>query len=193
MIKRLDTMKPAELQRIAVANKGKKVLVIVHPYWGNSGPHWETQNPKFDRFVHSGRHQKYITVVMEHHQDIPKLRKRLEKAGLKESNSFFIVGTKWGMPNPTHGWQKLIRRLEALGARDVIVSGRDIERYKVEDVLREMNREEGHRNRDRYSKIRTIKKAASQSHAYSACAGITFSKIKASGRFPRVKLSRHFR
>ncbi len=188
-------MKPAELKRIAAANKGKKALVIVHPYWGNSGPHWESQNPKFERFVQSGRHQKYITVVMEHYASIPRLRKRLERVGLKESNSFFIVGTRWGSPELTHGWQKLIRRIEALGARDIIVSGRDIERHRVKRILSELERERSRqkRNNVRYSKIRAMKRASNGKYSYAACAGITFSKLKASGRFSRVKLSRHFR
>ncbi len=186
MIKRLDLIKPKELQKISAANKGKRTLIIVHPYWVHP-------NPKFDRFIKSKRHEKFITIVMEYHKDIPRLREKLESFGLKESNSFFIVGTKREMADPIYGWQKLIGRIESLGATEIIVSGRNIEKLKVEEIIKEMNLAKTHRtNRPRYSKIRAIKKASNKTHGYGACAGITFSKIKASGRFIRVKLSRHF-
>lgn len=188
MIKRLDTMKPGEIVKAALASRAKKALIVVHPYW-------QHPNPKFDRFVQSKRRENYAVIVMEYHKEIPKLREKLENLGLRESNSFFIVGTKRGAPDPTHGWQKLIKRIEALGARNVIVSGRDIEKYRIERVLKELERAKSYQKRDkiRESKIRAIKRATSESHGYAACAGITFSKLKASGRFSRVKLSRHFR
>ncbi len=188
MIKRLDTMSREELEKAAGLNRGKKALVIVHPYW-------ERGNPEFDRFISGGRYENYITVVLEYHRDISKLRERLFKVGATETNSLFIVGTKSGMPDPTKGWQKLIGRLEAIGARNVIVSGRDIEKCEMKRIIREIERERKLRdkNNNRLSKLRAIKGVSGKNPGYAACAGITFSKLKASKRFERVKLSRHFR
>jgi len=192
MINRLDKLSGHALAQAAEKNSGKKALIIVHPFFTRSS-RLKAKNRKFEQFIMSKRINNYFVVVLEESHMIPALRKRLGTLGLTKSDSLFIVGTKGGMPDPVVGWQKLIAKLGCVGVRDLIVSGRDLDKHGIECVQHELEIEKKSimRRKNRYSKIRAMRRAAQGNRTYAACAGITWSKLKSSGRF-RVKASRHF-
>ncbi len=117
MIRRLLDLSQRELEEIAGKNKRGEVLIVIHPFWVKT-------NTAFEQFIREKGFEKQLTLVMEQHAEIPKLREKLAELGVKSSKRLFLVRTKTRLATPIMGWRKFLRRLSEMGIEEATVDGR---------------------------------------------------------------------
>ncbi len=195
MLRRLETLTNAELAQLKVRLGGKPVLVIVHPFYDGQGK-------SFQEFVAGSKAHNKIIIIGEEHQQRQATETELEKACSHNKATLLTYSTKTTCGTPIMGWQKLLRRLELMGVKRVVLGGNHIKEESVNTPIFwksillgiEKNRKLNKKEREKLSTQRMLLRAAKArkaEHVLRYCAGFTASKLAASGKF-KVKMTRHF-
>jgi len=183
MIKRFDQLTQQELAELRQKAVGKKILIIVHPYL-------DDHNEELDEFLKGQRKNGFVTILMDCEWNIKQIFKRNEKA-LSQNYLVFAVHTRKNTdPTPSAGWQKIIKRLELIGAKRILVGGMVFAEIKAELLNRLVLRTKW--IKDKSAKrgnsidraiLRAMQLTGKEKSNFYGCAGVTTSKLLATGKF----------
>ncbi len=212
-VRNLVDLSKSELNALAQQKKRKPVLVLTHPYYGVS------INPGFENYFKLGKHLGRTIIILEEHQEIRNLQKKLMALNVKSSDKVFIASTTLGNPTPTMGWQKFFAKLDALKTKKIVVGGRELAKGTLQEAIKE---HEHHHSNAEYSKEfgryidgknityeskdhaiaarhglsyeRTGIRAARMNagRTYEHCAGGAWAKLKTRGKYKVKILQRQF-
>ncbi|MFA6064745.1 MAG: hypothetical protein WCW44_00560 [archaeon] len=200
MIKRLEELAPEEIRQIVSSGLSKRTVVAVHPYH-NVDPHvlgYHNNNDKFTKYIQGEIPQRALTIVFDTAPGKKILELDLALSG-KKTGLILWVETRSGTdPVPIIGWRKLIRKLEELKPKRIIVGGRELNTYSKEDwaietaelrealnrsTLRKETRISLGEERDYYAAVARAAKIRKQKHLLAGCAGITAAKLTEKRKF----------
>ena len=183
-VKNLSDLTKSELNKIAQSQKDKSTLVIVHPYYDS------TQNPGLDDFLTKGKHKGRLVIFLEEAVKVNVLKERLAKLGAAENHTILIVPTLRYNPQPTTGWQKFFKQLDALKIKKIVVGGKDLQKVTL-DTLKDTllkaplpttlprKYAKGYRDYIKATKARIRAAELNAGRGYTLCAGTTWSMLKA--------------
>jgi hypothetical protein len=188
-VRNLSDLTKEELEQIAQSQQGKATLVIIHPYYASS------KNPGLDNFLTKGKHKGRLIIFLEEAVKVNELKEKLTKLGAAKNHTILIVPILPFNPQPTKGWQKFFKQLDALKVKKIVVGGKKIQRTTLEEMLgrnplaitfpKRFAKEQKEYIEATKARIRAAELNAGR--GYTLCAGTTWSMLKARGK-QRVKI-----
>jgi len=135
---------------------------------------------------------------MDCKSNIEQIEKRNNPKITKEDLIFAVHTIKNSDPQPSMGWQRLIRKLELAGSKKVILSGMlfaETNTQLLEKVIRSTKGLKSKRQRKENSMnrvvLRAMKMHGKTNGEYAGCAGLTKARLIATGKFD-VKTTKQF-
>jgi|GEM_PF-1675433 len=199
MIRKLESLTPKELEELKRQTKGKRAVLVVHPFFGNS--------TGFEKFLKNTRFHNQITIVAEGHEKQTELVEKLQRIAGKGRIILYYNTKNKSTPIPCIGWQRLIKKLEFAGIQKLQIGGHLLGDNHKTIVVRKMleglvksrihMKDDVRLRKETTTKIdrqRTVLRGAKELNStviYDRCAGYTASKLASSGKF-RVRITRRF-
>ena len=200
-MQQLNAITQDQLAKLQQELKQKKMLILVHPLFGAD------KNAAFEQMLQKGRHEKYVTLVMDAPSMRPTIQTLIDKTTSRQKEIYFLETVGTLNPQPIIGWRNFVKTLTKIGAKKVVVGGRAmieitsegaecagkewaeriVESIKEREELSWARRQYA-KNRDALKALRT---SGQQKGKFYGCAGRTAAKLTNTKKF-KVKTTTHF-